>query len=81
METSDKPVTKASERKVNIQAGGMFRMTEWAARRVEAKRKRRGLGELKPRKKNPIKQILVNSCTLAIANLAIGPLERCRILL
>lgn len=60
---------------------GMFRITEWCARNVEAKRKRKGLGELKPRKKNPMRQILVNSFTLTIANFAIAPLERCRILL
>ena len=60
---------------------GMVRFTEWAAERVAAKRKRRGLGELKPRKKNAIKQIISNGTCLTLANLLIAPLERCRILL
>lgn len=55
VESGEKPVEKPSERRDNKMAGGMFRITEWAAGRVDAKRKRRGLGEMKPRKKNPIK--------------------------
>lgn len=60
---------------------GMFRVTEWAADRVAAKRKRRGLGEIRPRKKHAFKQIFVNGTCLSIANMLVGPLERCRIIL
>ena len=45
---------KADTRQVN-NTFGMIRFTEWAKNRVEAKRKRRGLGELKPRKKHAFK--------------------------
>lgn len=60
---------------------GMVRFTEWAAERVAAKRKRRGLGEIKPRKKHAFKQILTNGFCLSVASLLVAPLERSRILL
>ena len=59
----------------------MVRFTEWAAEKVSAKRKRRGLGELKPRKKNAMRQIVTNGFVLSVASLAVAPLERCRIML
>lgn len=51
------PVIKSSDRKSNSysEAVGMVRFTEWAADKVAAKRKRKGLGELKPRKKNAMR--------------------------
>ena len=82
VESAEKsPVEKASERRDSNVSGGVFRITEWAARRVDAKRKRRGLGEVKPRKKNPIKQIFANSICLSTASVLVAPLERSRILL
>ena len=59
----------------------MVRFTEWAADKVAAKRKRRGLGQLKPRKKNAMRQIISNGICLTMANVIIAPLERCRIIL
>jgi hypothetical protein len=59
----------------------MVRFTEWAADKVAAKRKRKGLGELKPRKKNAMRQIFSNGVCLSICNMIIAPLERCRIIL
>ena len=32
-----------------------FRLTDWASNKVENKRKRKGLGEIFPRKNNPVK--------------------------
>ena len=81
MSQDEKVEKSSSESKKNSHAIGMVRFTEWAAERVSAKRKRRGLGEIKPRKNNAIKQIVSNGLCLTIANVAIAPLERCRILL
>jgi len=79
--SQEKAVEKPNEKKESSSHGGMFRITEWAKGRVDSKRKRRGLGELKPRKKNPIKQILSNSITMMMASVLVAPLERSRILL
>lgn len=78
--TASEPVEKTAK-KSSPHAIGMVRFTEWAAEKVEAKRKRRGLGELKPRKKNAMRSIFSNSITLTLANVAIAPLQRCRIIL
>lgn len=80
--TSDgsEPVEKPSS-KSNANALGMVRFTEWAKDRVQAKRKRRGLGEVKPRKNNAWKQLAVNGSALTVAHVLVAPLERCRILL
>ena len=59
----------------------MFRLTEWCSDRVNAKRKRRGLGELKPRKKNAMRQIFANGVCLSMASALVAPLERARIVL
>jgi len=50
--SSEEPVEKPSKRSSDPSTMGMVRFTEWAEKRVVAKRKRRGLGELKPRKKH-----------------------------
>lgn len=81
VEAGESPVKKASDKPQLSHTGGMFRLTEWAARNVDSKRKRRGLGQLKPRKKNPIKQILANSTCLSLACAFVAPLERARIIL
>ncbi len=81
VQDSDAVEKKSEANKRNTHAVGMVMFTQWAADRVAAKRKRRGLGEIKPRKKNAIKQIITNSMCLAIGNMAVAPLERCRILL
>jgi len=46
----EKPKKKADPNVI-----GMVRFTEWARERVDAKRKRRGLGEIKPRKNNAMR--------------------------
>lgn len=74
------PVETPSSRS-NANALGMVRFTEWAKDKVTAKRKRRGLGEVKPRKKNAWKQMFVNGTALSLATFLVAPLERCRILL
>lgn len=83
-DSSEKPVEKPSERKEKAShdvRSGMFRLTEWCSDRVNAKRKRRGLGELKPRKKNAMRQIFANGICLSMASALVAPLERARIVL
>ena len=84
MDSSSKgssPVETPTAKKSAPEGIGMVRFTEWAENRVIAKRKRKGLGELKPRKKNAMRQIVANSVTLGVANVLVAPLERCRIML
>ena len=81
MAPSSDAIESASKKSDNVNTMGMIRFTEWAQRRVEAKRKRKGLGECKPRKNNAMKQIVANGMCLSLANLVVAPLERCRILL
>jgi hypothetical protein len=59
----------------------MFNVTSIAKRRVADKRKRKGLGELKPRKENVFKQMFKSTLACAAGNLVIAPIERCRIIL
>lgn len=56
-------------------------ITELAERRVEAKRKRKGLGELKPRPNAWYKQLVEGCVMFAAANSVVAPIERCRIIL
>jgi len=82
MEPTAKPVISLNGDHKELKGStGMFRITEWAERRVLAKRKRRGLGDLKQRKKNPVRQMVANAVSLSIANFAVAPLERSRILM
>ena len=55
-----------------------FRLTDWAYDKVENKRKRKGLGELRARNKHPIKQFLVDNINVTLGLVAIAPLERVR---
>jgi stalled ribosome alternative rescue factor ArfA len=55
-------------------------LTNWFRKRVEAKRKRKGLGELKPREKNPFTNILKSSTAILTAKALFTPLDRVRIL-
>ena len=52
-----------------------------AEKRIVDKRKRKGLGTLKKREKNPYGQLFVNGTSLAMVKTITAPLERCRILL
>lgn len=63
------------------QSTGFFMITELAERRVEAKRKRKGLGELKPRPNAWYKQLVEGFVLFGVANTVVAPLERCRIIL
>lgn len=47
---------------------------------MAAKRKRKGLGELKPRENNPYKQLLVYSVQVCTAKALFAPIDRLRFL-
>ena len=79
-ESDENKTDKEKKNRINP-TFGMVRFTEWAAERVAAKRKRRGLGEIKPRKKHAFKQIISNGIVLTTANMLVAPMERCRIML
>ena len=74
------PRATLQERKNDKSSVYQFRITDWAQSKVDQKRKRKGYGELRPRKNHPIKQFMVNSTTATLGLLSIAPLERVRII-
>jgi hypothetical protein len=62
--------------------GGMYLDIATISRnRIEAKRKKKGLGELKAREKSVYKQFGQGLLCSMLANTAVAPLERTRIVL
>lgn len=61
--------------------GGFFNITQTCRRKLNAKRKRKGLGELKPREKNVFSQAFVYGTSLALVKTLGAPLERTRIIM
>ena len=57
---------------------GIFNISSHAIKRIEAKRKRKGYGELTPRKKNIYPNFYVYATSLTLAKTLICPLERIR---
>ena len=72
---------RASLQEKRNSSGSMyqFRLTDWAQNRVDNKRKRKGLGEIRPRKNNPVKQFFVNTTNVTLGLLLVAPLERVRV--
>lgn len=60
---------------------GFFNITSMAQKRIEDKRKRKGLGDIKPREKNVYGQMILYSSTYTLARTLGAPLERCRIIM
>ena len=58
----------------------IFNISSYARGRLEAKRKRKGLGELKPRQNNPYIQFITYSTSICAAKTIFAPLDRVRIL-
>lgn len=59
---------------------GFFNISSMATKRINDKRKRKGLGEVKPRDKNVYGQMFVYGMTLSIVKTLGAPLERMRII-
>ena len=55
-------------------------LSRWAENKVQAKRKKKGLSELKPRQKPVFQQLFVHGGSMTFATLAMAPLERVRII-
>ena len=60
---------------------GFFNISSMAQKRISDKRRRKGLGEVKPREKNVFGQVFVYSMTLGAIKTFGAPLERMRIIL
>jgi hypothetical protein len=60
---------------------GFFNISSMAKKRIEEKRKRKGLGETKPREKSVYGQIFLYGASLGLAKTIGAPLERVRIIL
>lgn len=62
------------------QQSAVFNISSYAKGKVEAKRKRKGLGELKPRENNPYKMLVVYTTQVVAAKTLFAPLDRVRFL-
>ncbi len=60
---------------------GFFNISSMAQKKIADKRKRKGLGELKPREKSAYGQIIVYGLTLGAVKTIGAPLERTRIIM
>lgn len=60
---------------------GFFNISSMSKKRIEDKRKRKGLGEIKPREKNVYGQLFVYGVSLGAVKTIGAPLERMRIIL
>ena len=60
---------------------GFFNVSSTAKKKIDDKRRRKGLGDVKPREKNVFGQIFVYSLTLGAVKTLGAPLERMRIIL
>jgi hypothetical protein len=60
---------------------GFFNISSMAKKKIEDKRKRKGLGELKQREKNVYGQLVVYGLTLGAVKTLGAPLERTRIIM
>ena len=60
---------------------GFFNISSMAKKRIEDKRRKKGLGEVKSREKNVYGQMIVYGTTLAAVKTIGAPLERMRIIL
>lgn len=59
---------------------GFFNISSMAQQRIQDKRKRKGLGQIKPREKSVVSQMTVYGTSLAFMKSIGAPLERCRII-
>lgn len=59
---------------------GFFNISSMAKKRIEDKRKRKGLGDIKPREKNVYGQMILYGTTYTLARTIAAPLERTRII-
>lgn len=60
---------------------GFFNISSMAKKRIDDKRRRKGLGDIKPREKNVYGQLFTYGLTLTAVKTLGAPLERMRIIL
>lgn len=72
--------TKKKRDSAQMMGYGAARISEWCHDKVDKKRKKKGLSEIKPRQKGVFTQLYVHGLSVTAATLAIGPLERARII-
>jgi hypothetical protein len=60
---------------------GFFNISSMAQQRIADKRKRKGLGLIKPREKSVASQLTVYGTSLTVMRTIGAPLERCRVIM
>jgi len=81
MATKETPIEDRDAWEERNSMTGFFNISSMAQKRISEKRRKKGLGEIKPREKNVYGQIFVYGVTLGAAKTVGAPLERVRILL
>ncbi len=80
--SANKPAVESREAWADKYAqSGFFNISSMARQKVADKRKRKGLGELKPREKNVYGQLFMYGTTYAGVKVIGAPLERVRIIM
>lgn len=81
MTDTQKAITNTEKDLNSASQTGFFQISTVAKNRVEDKRKRKGLGDLKKRENDVYKQIFQGGIVLGVSNTLVAPIERCRIIL
>jgi hypothetical protein len=81
MATKETPIEDRDAWEERNSMTGFFNISSMAQKRIHDKRRKKGLGEIKPREKNVYGQIFVYGITLGAAKTIGAPLERVRIIL
>jgi len=73
-------VEKADAKEERMAQGGFWNLSTIAKQRVADKRKKKGLGDVKPRNESVFAQLFYNGTTIAVAKTALAPLDRVKII-
>jgi hypothetical protein len=79
--STDSSSSTAKNWEENFQQAAFINISSIAHKRVQDKRKRKGLGDTKPREKNVYGQLLVYGSSAFVTKTLAAPLERTRILM
>ena len=78
---AEKETVTTSDKEDSVLQGGFFNLTTMARKKVEAKRKRKGLGEVRPRNVSVYSTFSAYAIAMISAKTAVAPLERVKILM
>jgi len=75
------PIEESNTWEERYAQSGFFNISSMAKQRIDNKRRRKGLGDIKSREKNVYGQLIVYGTTLSLVKTLGAPMERMRIIL